>query len=74
MTADVADGSVVDDVEPSAVDDRLPERIGAHEAPVCGREPYPAPMANRQNERILRAMHLASEISTVTEHVALGLN
>lgn len=31
-------------------------------------------MANRPNERVLRAMHLASEISTATEHVALGLN
>jgi hypothetical protein len=31
-------------------------------------------MANSPNERIVRAMHLASEISTATEHLALGLN
>lgn len=35
---------------------------------------YASAMANRPNERIARAMHLASEISTATEHLALGLN
>ncbi|MBT1665789.1 hypothetical protein [Curtobacterium flaccumfaciens] len=31
-------------------------------------------MANRPNAQVLRAMHLASEISTATEQLALGLN
>lgn len=37
-------------------------------------EPYYPYMVNRPNDRVLRAVHLSSELTTATELIALGLN